>query len=107
MLRFFAPDENVGGGGGVELTTLPLLGKECEEPLGGGPGGGGDGRIAVGFCEALLSTDSFRGGNGGGGGADGAEVKRADLECNGGGGGGGRGAAMSFLLLVDGNEETK
>ncbi|GJM87119.1 hypothetical protein PR202_ga03043 [Eleusine coracana subsp. coracana] len=55
MLRFFGPDENVGGGGGVELTTLPLR---------GGPGGGGGGRIVDVFCEALLSTDSFGGGNG-------------------------------------------
>jgi hypothetical protein len=74
VLRSFAPNENVGGGGGDELTTLPLLGKEFEEFLGGGPGGGGGGQVIICSCEGLLAPTSFGGGNGGAGGADGAEV---------------------------------
>lgn len=70
MLRPFAPNDNVGGGGGAELRTLPLLGKELEKFLGGGPGGGGGSRVVDGFCEAILLPLSFRGGNGGTGGVD-------------------------------------
>uniref|UniRef100_K3YWC7 Uncharacterized protein n=1 Tax=Setaria italica TaxID=4555 RepID=K3YWC7_SETIT len=86
VLRSFAPNENAGGGGGLELTTLPLLGKEFDETLGWGPGGGGGGLIVDDFCEALLATASLGGGNGGAGGPGGAEVT---WDGNGGGGGGG------------------
>lgn len=58
-LRSFAPNENVGGGGGVEPTTLPLPGKEFDGFCGGGHGGGGGCWVVVGFCEALLSPASF------------------------------------------------
>ena len=85
VLRSFAPNENAGGGGGLELITLPLLGKECAETLGLGPGGGGGGRIVDDFCEALLATASLGGGNGGAGGSGGEEVT---WDGNGGGGGG-------------------
>ena len=70
VLRPFAPNDNVGGGGGAELGTFPLLGKEFEKFLGGGPGGGGGSRVIDGFFEAVLSPVSFGGGNGGTGGAD-------------------------------------
>jgi len=86
VLRSFVPNENAGGGGGLELITLPLLGKECAETLGLGPGGGGGGRIVDDFCEALLATASLGGGNGGAGGTGGEEVT---WDGNGGGGGGG------------------
>lgn len=84
-VRPFAPNDNVGSGGGAALTTVPLLGKVFEEFLGGGPGGGGGGRVTDGFCEALLAPASFGGGNGGTGGAG----TQDDMVCNGGGGGGG------------------
>lgn len=86
VLRPFAPYENAGGGGGLELTTLPLVGKECDEALGWGAGGGGGGRTVVDFCDALLAAANLGGGNGGEGGTGGAEVTR---DGNGGGGGGG------------------
>lgn len=86
MIRSFAPNEYAGGGGGLELTTLPLLGKEFDETLGWGPGGGGGGgRIVADFCEALLAAASLEGGNAGAGGTGDAEVT---WDGNGGGGGG-------------------
>jgi len=33
VLRSFAPNENAGGGGGLELAALPFVGKECDESL--------------------------------------------------------------------------